>query len=113
MRRILKKDYIECQIHNDFFSLHQDYAEVENDPKYWESLVDAMGKMSRKYRDKDMSIGLFVDHLLIAFAEWQNRKVSKQTKNDRELLADFIIHSRSKEEVKGIIKELQKGVDNE
>lgn len=110
MRRILKKEEDACRLHNDFFALHQDFCEVENEQKYWDSLVKAMGEMSRKYRDINKSMGVFVDHLLVAFAEWQNRKVTKQTMNDRELLADFILRSHSKEDVESIIKALQKGV---
>ena len=110
MRRILKKEEPDCAYHNDYFNLHQDYAVVEKEQKYWDGLAKAMGDMSRKYRDIDKSMGLFIDQILIAFAEWQNRKVTQQTMNDRELLADFILRSRSKEDVESIIKALQKGV---
>lgn len=107
MRRILKKEYTECRFHNDFFALHQDYAEVENDQSYWDNLAKAMGEMSRKYHDTDMSV--MIDKILIAFAEWQNSKAVRHTMNDSELIAEFLIRSKSKEEVERIIKSLQKG----
>ena len=110
MRRIMKKEEPACSLHNDFFALHQDYCEVEKEQKYWDGLAKAMGDMSRKYRDIDKSMGVFIDQILIAFAEWQNRKVTQQTMTDRELLADFILRSRTKEDVENIIKALQKGV---
>lgn len=108
MRRILKREYIECQFHNDFFALHQDYAEVENDQSYWDNLAKAMGEMSRKYHDTDMAV--MADKVLIAFAEWQNSKVTQQTLNNNELTAKFLLESKSKEEIVAIIKALQKGV---
>lgn len=108
MRRILKKEYTECKFHNDFFALHQDYAEAEKEQSYWDNLAKAMGEMSRKYHDTDMSV--MIDKILIAFAEWQNSKVVRHTMNDSELIADFLLRSKSKEEVERIIKALQKGV---
>lgn len=108
MRRILKKEEKECKFHNDFFALHQDYAEVENEQRYWDCLAKAMGDMSKEYHDTDMSV--MIDRILIAFAEWQDSKVSKQTENHTELLAKFLIGSRSKEEVEKLIKALEKGV---
>lgn len=108
MRRILKKEYPECKFHNDFFALHQDYAEVEKEQRYWDNLARAMGNMSREYHDTDMTV--MIDRILIAFAEWQDSKVSKQTENHIELLAKFLINSRNKEEIEKLIKALQKGV---
>lgn len=108
MRRIMKKEEAVCKWHNDLFALHTEYCEVENEQKYWDSLAKAMGDMSKEYHDTDMAV--MIDQILIAFAEWQNRKVTQQTMNDRELLADFILRSRSKEDVESIIKALQKGV---
>ena len=108
MRKILKKEYTECKFHNDFFNLHQDYAVVEKEQSYWDGLAKAMGDMSREYHDTDMTV--MIDRILIAFAEWQDSKISKQTENHIELLAKFLIGSRSKEEVEKLIKALQKGV---
>lgn len=108
MRRILKREYAECKMHNDFFNLHQDYAVVEKEQSYWDSLAKAMGDMSKEYHDTDMSV--MIDRILIAFAEWQDSKVSKRTENHTELLAKFLIGSRSKEEVEKLIKALEKGV---
>lgn len=109
MRRILKREEKVCKWHNDLFALHQDYAEVENEDRYWDGLAKAMGDMSREYHDTDMSV--MIDRILIAFAEWQNSKVSKQTENHTELLAKFLIGSRSKEEIGKLIKALEKGVE--
>ena len=108
MRRILKKEYPECKFHNDFFALHQDYAVVEKEQSYWDNLAKAMGDMSKEYHNTDMAV--MIDRILIAFAEWQDSKVSKQTENHTELLAKFLIGSRSKEEVEKLIKALEKGV---
>lgn len=108
MRRILKREYAECKMHNDFFNLHQDYAVVEKEQKYWDSLAKAMGDMSKEYHDTDMSV--MIDKILIAFAEWQNSKVVRHTMNDNELIAEFLLRSKSKEEIERIIKALQKGV---
>ena len=109
MRRLLKKDEKVCKWHNDLFALHQDFAEVEKEDRYWDSLAKAMGDMSKEYHDTDMSV--MIDKILIAFAEWQNRKVTKQTMNNSELIAGFLIRSKSKEEIEKIIKALQKGVN--
>lgn len=109
MRRILKKDEPVCKWHNDLFALHQDYAEVESEQKYWDGLAKAMGDMSREYHDTDMTV--MIDGILILFAEWQNSKVTKQTMNNSELIAGFLIRSKSKEEIEKIIKALQKGVE--
>ena len=108
MRRILKREEKVCKWHNDLFALHQDYAEVENEDRYWDSLAKAMGEMSREYHDTDMSV--MIDKILIAFAEWQNSKVVRHTMNDSELIAEFLLRSKSKEEIERIIKALQKGV---
>jgi len=108
MRRILKREELQCQIHNDFFNLHQDYCEVEKEQKYWDALAKSMGETSRKYHDTDLSV--LIDRMLIAFAEWQNSKVTKQTLNNNELTAKFLLESKSKEEIVAIIKALQKGV---
>lgn len=108
MRRIMKKEEKQCKFHNDFFALHQDFCEVEKEQKYWDSLAKAMGDMSKEYHDTDMTV--MIDRILIAFAEWQDSKVSKQTENHIELLAKFLIGSRSKEEVEKLIKALEKGV---
>ncbi len=108
MRRIMKKEEAVCKWHNDLFALHTEYCEVEKEQKYWDSLAKAMGDMSREYHDTDMTV--MIDRILIAFAEWQDSKISKQTENHIELLAKFLIGSRSKEEVEKLIKALQKGV---
>lgn len=109
MRRILKKDEPVCKWHNDLFALHQDFAEVENEDRYWEGLAKAMGDMSREYHDTDMSV--MIDKILIAFAEWQDSKVVKHTMNNSELIAEFLLRSKSKEEIDRIIKALEKGVN--
>lgn len=109
MRRILKREYIECQFHNDFFALHQDFAEAEKEQSYWDNLAKAMGEMSRKYHDTDMAV--MADKVLIAFAEWQNSKITQQTMNNSELIANFLLESKSKEEILAIINVLQKGVE--
>ena len=108
MRRIMKKEEAVCKWHNDLFALHTEYCEVEKEQKYWDSLAKAMGDMSKEYHDTDMAV--MIDQILIAFAEWQNSKVTKQTMNNSELIAGFLIRSRSKEEIERIIKALQKGV---
>ena len=108
MRRILKRDEKVCKWHNDLFALHTEYCEVEKGQKYWDSLAKAMGDMSREYHDTDMSV--MIDKILIAFAEWQNSKVVRHTMNDSELIAEFLLRSKSKEEIERIIKALQKGV---
>ena len=108
MRRIMKKEEAVCKWHNDLFALHTQYCEVEKEQSYWDSLAKAMGDMSKEYHDTDMSV--MIDKILIAFAEWQNSKVSKQTENNTELLARFLIGSRSKEEIGKLIKALEKGV---
>lgn len=108
MRRILKKDEPVCKWHNDLFALHQDFAEVENEDRYWDGLAKAMGDMSREYHDTDMSV--MIDKILIAFAEWQDSKVVKHTMNNSELIAEFLLRSKSKEEIDRIIKALEKGV---
>lgn len=108
MRRIMKKEEAVCKWHNDLFALHTEYCEVEKEQKYWDNLAKAMGDMSKEYHDTDMSV--MIDRILIAFAEWQDSKVSKQTDNHIELLAKFLIDSRSKEEVEKLIKVLEKGV---
>jgi len=109
MRRIMKKEEAVCKWHNDLFALHTEYCEVEKEQKYWDSLAKAMGDMSKEYHDTDMAV--MIDQILIAFAEWQNSKVTKQTMNNSELIAGFLIRSRSKEEIERIIKALQKGVE--
>ena len=108
MRRIMKKEEPVCKWHNDLFALHTEYCEVEKEQSYWDSLAKAMGDMSKEYHNTDMSV--MIDRILIAFAEWQDSKVSKQTENHTELLAKFLIGSRSKEEVEKLIKALEKGV---
>lgn len=108
MRRILKKEYTECKFHNDFFALHQDFAEAEKGQSYWDNLAKAMGEMSRKYHDTDMAV--MADKVLIAFAEWQNSKITQQTMNNNELIAKFLLESKNPKEITAIIKELQKGV---
>lgn len=108
MRRIMKKEEAVCKWHNDLFALHTEYCEVEKEQKYWDSLAKAMGDMSKEYHDTDMSV--MIDKILIAFAEWQNSKVVKHTMNDSELIAEFLLRSKSKEEIERIIKALQKGV---
>ena len=108
MRRIMKKEEEVCKWHNDLFALHTEYCEVEKEQSYWDGLAKAMGDMSKEYQDTDMSV--MIDRILIAFAEWQDSKVSKQTENHIELLAKFLIGSRSKEEVLKLIKALEKGV---
>ena len=109
MRRILKREEKVCKWHNDLFALHQDFAEVENDQKYWDSLSKAMGDMSREYHDTDMSV--MIDKILIAFAEWQDSKVTRHTMNNSELIAEFLLRCKSKEEIERTIKALQKGVE--
>ena len=105
----IKKGSIEWDIHQEYWDLHKEYGEVEKEQSYWDSLAKAMGDMSKEYHDTDMSV--MIDRILIAFAEWQDSKVSKQTENHIELLAKFLIGSRSKEEVEKLIKALQKGVE--
>lgn len=104
----MKKEEPVCKWHNDLFALHTQYCEVEKEQSYWDSLAKAMGDMSKEYHDTDMTV--MIDRILIAFAEWQDSKVSKQTENHIELLAKFLIGSRSKEEVEKLIKALEKGV---
>lgn len=104
----LKKGVPECDIHNDLFALHQNYGTVEDNQKYWDALCEELPKISKKYRNTDMS--RWVDTTLIAFADYLNSKVAKPMLSDTEAIAGIVSAGRSKEEIEAIIKALQKGV---
>lgn len=105
---ILKKGMPECDFHNDLFALHQTFGTVEDNTKYWDALCDELPKISKKYRNTDMS--RWVDASLIAFADYLNSKVAKPMLSNAEAIAGIVANGRSKEEIEEIIKALQKGV---
>ena len=105
----LKRGTLECEIHNDLFALHNNYGTVEDNEKYWSALCDELPKISKKYRDTDMS--RWVDTTLIAFADYLNGKVAKPLLNNAESIAGIITAGRSKEEIEAIIREMKKGVN--
>lgn len=107
-KHILKKGSPECDFHNDLFALHQNYGTVEDNQKYWDALCEELPKISKKYRNTDMS--RWVDTTLIAFADYLNSKVAKSMLSDTEVIAGIISVGRSNEERKAIIKALEKGV---
>ena len=99
----------ECDLHNDLFALHQNYGTVEDNQKYWDAICEELPKISKKYRNTDMS--RWVDATLIAFADYLNSKVAKPMFSDTEAIAGIVSVGRSKEEIEAIIKALQKGVN--
>lgn len=105
---ILKKCSPECDFHNDLFALHQNYGTVEDNQKYWDALCEELPKISKKYRNTDMS--RWVDTTLIAFSDYLNSKVAKSMLSDTEAIAGIVSAGRSKEEIEAIIKALEKGV---
>lgn len=104
----LKKGTPECEFHNDLYKLHQSFGMVEDNEAYWSALCDELPKISKKYRDTDMS--RWVDSTLIAFADYLNSKVAKPILSNTEAIAGIVANGRSKEEIQTIIKALQKGV---
>ncbi len=106
---ILKKGMPECDWHNDQFKLHSDFGVVEDNQKYWNALCEELPKISKKYRNTDMS--RWVDTTLIAFADYLNSKVANPMLSDAEAIARIVSVGRSKEEIEAIIKALQKGVE--
>lgn len=104
---ILKKGMPECDWHNDLFAIHQTFGTVEDNTKYWDALCDELPKISKKYRNTDMS--RWVDITLIAFADYLNNKVAKPMYSDTEWVARIVSEGRSKEEIEEIISKL-KGV---
>lgn len=105
---ILKKGMPECDFHNDMFALHQTFGTVEDNTKYWDALCEELPKISKKYRNTDMS--RWVDTTLIAFADYLNSKVARPMHSDTEAIAGIVSVGRSKEEIETIIKALEKGV---
>lgn len=108
MKLTLKKGMPECDWHNDQFKLHSDFGVVEDNQKYWDALCEELSKISKKYRNTDMS--RWVDATLIAFADYLNCKVAKPILSDTEVIAAIVSVGRSNEEREAIIKALQKGV---
>ena len=104
-KKMLKKGDMECDWHNDLFALHQNHGEPEKTSKYWDEFDAAMVGVSKKYQQTDMS--RMIDTFLIALAEYLSSKVSTPTMSKAELLADYLVNSRTKEESLAIIKGIE------
>lgn len=104
MKIVLKKGTKECDFHNDLFALHQNYGGVEEKQEYWDSVVDALPVISKKYRGTDME--KLVDTTLIAFADYLNEKATNHIYSPK-VLATIVCNNRTKEEVDAIIKEMR------
>ena len=61
----LKKGSPECDIHNEFFKLHKDFGDPEDNDKYWDELNAAITGWTNGYKGTDfdeitrmMAVGL-------------------------------------------------------
>lgn len=100
----LKKGTPECDIHNDLYALHLKFGKVEDNPKYWDSVVNEIGKVAKKYYKTELR--KFSESTLIAFADYLNFKAVGKQEYTAKIIAEIIKCGRSKEEVEEIIKEL-------
>lgn len=103
-KKILKKGDIECDFHNDLFMLHQNYGEVEKNPKYWDDCLSEITKIAKKYHGTDMQ--MFTEQTLIAFANYLNLKSLGEQNYPAKIVAEIVSCGRSKEQIAEIINEL-------
>lgn len=100
----LKKGTPECDIHNDLYALHLKFGKVEDSPKYWDVVVNEIGKVAKKYHKTEMQ--KFAECTLIAFADYLNAKAVGKQNYTAKMIAEIITCGRTKEEVAEIIKEM-------
>ena len=100
----LKKGTPECDIHNDLYALHLKFGKVEDNPKYWDSVVNEIGKVAKKYHKTE--VHKFAECTLIAFADYLNTKAVGKENYTARIIAEIIRCGRSDNEVEEIIKEL-------
>ena len=103
-KKVLKKGTLECDFHNDLYALHQNYGGVESNPEYWNSVVDEITKIAKKYHKTDMQ--KFVECTLIAFADYLNTKAVGNSDYNARMIAEIICCGRPRTEVEKIAKEM-------
>ena len=111
MRIQMKKGTPECDIHNDFYLIHQNFGEPEEKQLYWDGLVDEVNKMAEKYKGtplEDMSARMLVGIMLYLDGKYRGKQYVTQA----QMIASVVTQKRSKEEVQEIIEVLRKWVED-